>query len=186
VLPSTQPSGPLKPRQARSQTSPDGRQATVTRGCAAKHKVVAPSWPHGRSSRRYSRMARKWSSRRRYGWARTLGGRAVASLQDRVDRREAGRVVGLVHHVTGPVHGRAGRCDRVGARRSAQRFPCRLDGVACLRPRSRRGRGKAVGATDDLAASQPLRASREIRGSDRCSRLPGARRPGLRAGSSPH
>ena len=53
---------------------------------------------------------------------------------------------------------------RAGARHSAQRLPCRLDGIACLSPRRRRGCGETGVAADDLVASQRLTASREIRG----------------------
>ena len=64
------------------------------------YKLVAPSWPHDRSSRARRRMARKRTSRRRYGHARTLPRRPAARLHDRVDRGKPRCVVELVHHLT--------------------------------------------------------------------------------------
>ena len=99
-----------------------------------RYKLVAPSWPHGSGSSAECRVTRKRTSCRRYGQARTLRRRPAARLQDGVDRGEPRCVVELLHHVTVGVDGGAGRCERAGARTSAQRLPCRLDGIACLSP----------------------------------------------------
>ena len=128
-------------------------------------KLVAPSWPHGRGSRARRRMTRKRTSRRRYGQARTLRRRAAARLHDRVDRGEPRCVVELVHHVTRRYRG-ASRAAVTELARDIQPSACHAASTASLafRPRRRRGCEETGAAADDLVASQPLRASREIRG----------------------
>ena len=101
-VPSSPPNSHLIPANRRDGASGRGLEGT------GGYNLVAPSWPHDRRSRAWCRMARKRTSCRRYGQARTLGRRAAARLHDRVDRGEPRRVVELVDHVPVGLQGQAG------------------------------------------------------------------------------
>ena len=100
--PSSPPNSHLIPANGR-----DGRRRNGTGGTGG-YNLVAPSWPHGRNSRAARRKARKRTSRRRHGQARTLRRRAAARLHDRVDRREPRCVIKLVHHAPVGVQSKVG------------------------------------------------------------------------------
>ena len=134
-----------------------GRRLETT----GRYNLMAPSWPHDRSSGVRRRVARKRTSCRRYGQARMLRRRAAARLHDRVDPREPRCVVGLVHHVTRRCPGEpATMTALVRDIHSSASHAASTASLAFRRP----GREETGGAADDLAASQLSRASREIRG----------------------
>jgi hypothetical protein len=133
-------------------------------------KLVAPWWPHGRHSRAWCGVARKRSSCRRYGQARTL---RRGSL--RPSRSCAPAAI-----FDAPSGSWRRACERPGARHSAQRLPCRLGGIACLsasmaaglrRSRCRRGRslGKPAveGVAGDSGGAADVAGQWELAGTDR-------------------
>jgi hypothetical protein len=157
-VPSSRANSQLIPANACNSTI--GRRLETT----GRYNLVAPSWPHGRSSRPRRRVARKRTSCRRYGQARTLGRRAAARLHDGVDRGEPRCVFELVDHVTVGVEGEPATVTELA--RDIHPSACHAAPTASLafRPRPRRGCGEAGAAAADLVASQRLRASREVRG----------------------
>ena len=122
-------SSQLELNPANMRNSAHGRRLETT----GRYNLIAPSWLHDRSPRARRRMARKRTSRRRYGQARTLGRRAAAGLHDRVDCGESRRLVGPVHHMSVCIRGRPGGGGQAAAPQSAQRPPRRRDSLACLR-----------------------------------------------------
>ena len=79
LVPSSPPNSKIIPANRRDGAGGRGLERT------GGDNLVAPSWPHGASSRAGRRVGRKRTSRRRYGQARTLERRAAARLHDRVD-----------------------------------------------------------------------------------------------------
>ena len=110
----------------------NGAGGRELRGLAG-YKLVSPSWPHGGGSRARRRVARKRTSCRRYGHTRTprRAGRRAPARSPRP--RQASARGRARNHVPVGVQGQAGTVAKL-PRTSAQRPPCRLDGVACLSP----------------------------------------------------
>ena len=88
------------------------------------------------------------------------GGGPLRACGNRVDGREPRCVVALVHRMAVGAEGGAGRCERAGARTSAQRLPRCLDGIASLSPpmaaglwrsRCRRSRSRGKPAVEGIA-----------------------------------
>jgi len=120
-----------------------------------RYKLVAPSWPHGRSSRARRRLTRQRASRRRYGQARTLRRRVAPASRSCEPAGDLWCAVGPM--APGGVSDLA-----LGIQPSASHAASTAS--LAFRPRCRRGCEEAGAAADGLAASQLLRASREIRG----------------------
>jgi len=169
-VPSSRANSQLIP--ANRETGECGRRLETT----GRYNLVAPSWPHDRSSRAGCRTTRKRTSCRRYGYARTLRRRAATSLHDRVQGGEPRRVE-LVAHAAVAVHDGVAMT-RVRALRQA--LPCRLNSVACLptsssaglrRNRCRRGRSRGKPAVEGIAGdaggAADIAGHRELAGPDR-------------------